>query len=184
MFIPSLPLVLAFLVAPLVLYVVLFLLARRPVRLALARLGKYQIGLALVAAAPFLFLWARGLVPEVSRVTQFVLAASVATGILLQTCRGVCLIRLSHLDYLNLVGSGCKRLLLSFELQEGETKVVLFGKDRTETLPVRQLTRRVVWTRFPARTTHDKITLLGQCLEKSLPGPLPRLRIVLKKRAN
>ena len=183
MFIPSLPLVLAFLVAPLVLYVVLFLLARRPVRLALARWGKYQIGLALVVVAPFLFLWARGSVPEVSRVTQLVLAVYVTTGILLQTCRGVCLIRLSHLDYLNLVASGCKRLLLSFELKEGATNVVLFGKDRTETLPVRQLTRRVVWTRFPARTTHDKISLLAQWLGKTLPGPLPRVHIVLKKRS-
>ena len=178
MFIPSLPAVVIFLLAPLALYVVLFLLARRPVRLTLARMGKYQIGLALVAAVAVF--GTHGLAPSAN---LGVLVVYVTIGMLLQACRGVCLIRLSHAAYLDRIKSGCKRLLLSFELQEGETKVVLSGKDRIETLPIRQLTRRVLWTRFPARTTHDKISLLAQWLGKTLPGPLPRVHIVLKKRS-
>ncbi|MEE3372060.1 MAG: hypothetical protein VX346_22190 [Planctomycetota bacterium] len=184
MFVSSLPVVLVFLMAPVALHATLFLLARRPVRLVLTRLGKYQIGLAAVVAAPLLTGWAPDLTPAVSHSIQISLVACVATGMLLQTFGGACLLRINRSDYLDMLGSGCKRLLLSFELKEGETKVVLLGKGRTETLPLRQLSRRVVWTRFPARTPHDKITLLGQYLQKSLPGPLPRFRIVMKKRAN
>ena len=182
MFVSLLPVVFAFLVAPAALHVTLFVLARRPVRLVLTRLGKYQLGLAVVMAAPVLSGWAPDLTPEVSRAVQISLIACFTTGMLLQTFRGACLLRINRSDYLDLLASGCKRLLLSFELKEGETQVVLFGKGRTETVPIRQLSRRVVWTRFPARTPHDKIMLLGQYLEKSFPGPLPRFRMVLKQR--
>ena len=57
MFVSLLPVVFAFLVAPAALHVTLFVLARRPVRLVLTRLGKYQLGLAVVMAAPVLSGW-------------------------------------------------------------------------------------------------------------------------------
>ena len=176
MSLPSSSTVSVWILIPLALYVMLFILARRPVALTWGRIGKCLVVVSTLGAVPLLLV---GQAVPFSVLT--VPGVCLVVGCLLWPFCGSQLVRISHDGYLDLVRSGSKRLLLRID-EDNANRIVLIERQRTETLRVTRLSRRVLFARLPSVKSHDKITLLVRWLLKSFHGPLPRVRIVLKKR--
>jgi hypothetical protein len=154
-------------------YVLLFVLARRPVTFRLARLGwllSSLVGLRLVLAGT-------GVPPqELGELIGMVLLGVVAVALVL--ARRVWLVRSSAEELREQIQTACRGLFLSVQAaQAGRLQLMVQGQP---TLLLRRLAPRVQLLVLCRVAGPGKVALLCQWLAKQYPGPVPRLRIALK----
>jgi hypothetical protein len=154
-------------------YVLLFVLARRPVTLRPARVGcllTTLVGLRLVLAVTgvtFQGTW---------EVIGTVLLGVVAMALVL--ARRAWLVRATGEALREQIQIACRGLFLGVqEVETGHLQVATRGKP---TLRLRRLASRVQLLVVCRVTGPGKVALLCGWLAKQYPGPVPRLRIVLK----
>ncbi len=154
-------------------YVLLFMLARRPVTLRLARIGGLLagiVGLRLVLTV------GSGALPKPLELTGIVLVGAVAAA-LLGTWR-VWLVRATAEELRKQIQTACQGLFLDVqEPRPGRLQLAVRGQP---TVHLRRLAPRVQLLVLCRVTGPGKAALLCTWLMKQLPGPVPRLRIVLK----
>jgi hypothetical protein len=162
--------------APLVIYLCFFLLARRPTAIRISRVG--QIITFLIAAT-----WLAAMVfPKLLSPPDWLpVLVCLGLGLVLWSLRRIWFVRLSTADYMDLATSASGRLLLPSS-QSKPHEMTLESRTRKEVIRVFPLTPRLLVTRLPSLKPRDKITLLVCWLGKVLPGPLPRIKIVLKRK--
>lgn len=155
-------------------YVLLFALARRPVTLRLARVG----GLLTVIVSLRLILIAAGAPPEgwPSWIGVILLAVIAAALVL---ARRVWLVRATAEELNEQIQIACRGLfLVANELGPGRLRLVAPGEP---TLHIWSLGSRVQALAIDRSLETGKAALLYSWLAKQYPGPVPRLRIVLKR---
>ena len=89
--------------------------------------------------------------------------------------------RLATDQFQELVHTGSARLMLACETTSSR-HVNLTGRTRSASIRSFPVAPRILIAVMPAAHPRDKITLLIRWLPKVLPGPLPRIRIVLKQK--
>ena len=163
---------------PLLVYVVFFLLARRPTAIRCSRIG--QLIVLLITFSALLTFVVTGSHDSVNwpLTISFLLA-----GICLCLLSQIFLVRLTADQFQALVHTGSARLLLVCETT-GARHVTLTGRSRTATVRSFPVAPRILIAFMPVAHPRDKIALLIHWLPKVLPGPLPRIRIVLKKKSS
>jgi hypothetical protein len=154
-------------------YVLLFVLARRPVTLRPARLSCLLagvVGLRLVLLAggePLEVPW---------ELAGTVLLGVVAVALVLG--RRVWLVRATAQELRGQIETGCRGLFLGVrEVHPGRLELAARGEPA---LGVRRLAARVQVLVLCRAAGPGKVTLLLSWLAKQYPGPVPRVRIVLK----
>ena len=154
-------------------YVLLFVLARRPVTLRLPRVGCLLatiLGLRLVLSVtgmPF-----QG-TPEVIGTVLLGVAA-----IAFVLSRRVWLVRATGEELRERIQAACRGLFLGVqEAQAGRLQLAAQGKPA---LRLRRLASRVQLLVLCRGAGSRKVALLCSWLAKQYPGPVPRLRITLK----
>jgi hypothetical protein len=154
-------------------YVLLFALARRPVTLRLPRLG----GLLATIVILRLLLIVLGLpLEDELELAVTVLAGVVAVALLL--ARGVWLLRTTAEELREQIQTACRGLFLDVkELRPGHLELAAPG---APALRLWKLARRVQLLVYCRATGPGKVALLRKWLTKQFPGPVPRLRFVLK----
>jgi hypothetical protein len=154
-------------------YLLLFVLARRPVALRPARLGGLLAGLAglrLVLAAAGVPLQGS---PEVIG-TAVLGGAAMA----LALARRAWLVRATGQELREQIRTACRGLFLGVqETPVGRLQLVALGKP---TIGLWRLAARVQLMVLCRAPGPGKIALLCGWLAKQYPGPVPRLRIILK----
>ena len=157
--------------SPLVIYLLFFLLAQRPTAVRCTRIGQLIV---LLTSATIL------LMDFDNQASWLLIIAFVVIGICLWSLSRVSLVRLTTDQYQALVQTGSARLLLTCDITESRHPDL---KDRTRTASIHlyPIAPHILLAVTPPTHIQDKITLLVQWLPKVLPGPLPRLRIALKK---
>jgi hypothetical protein len=154
----------------------LFLAARRPVALRLGRLS-WLIGLAVVGR---LVLIATGH-PLTEGWDWMLTGAALLAAIGLRLAASVWLVRAEAGDLRRQIEEACRRLFLACEEpQPGRFR--LTAHSETQELRLAPVSRRLQLVRLPRSAARGKIALLVEWLSKQYPGPLPRLRRVLKER--
>lgn len=157
-------------------YVLLFLFARRPVTLRLARVGwllailvGLRLVLAILAGEPF-----QG-PPEII-LTALLGVASLA----LLLSRRVWLVRATEKELREQIETVCRGLFLEVqELRPGRLQLSARGQPA---LRLRKLLSRVQVLVLCRVHGPGKVALLCSWLSKNYPGPVPRIRIVLNRR--
>jgi hypothetical protein len=170
--------ILVWVFSPLLVYVVFFLLARRPTAIRCSRIGKLIV-LLITFSTLLTFVVAGSDDPLNWPLTISCLVA----GICLWPLSQIFLVRLATDQFQELVHTGSARLLLACETT-GSRHVSLTGRTRSASIRSFPVAPRILIAVMPAAHPRDKITLLIRWLPKVLPGPLPRLRIVLKKKSS
>jgi hypothetical protein len=156
-------------------YLALFVLTRRPVGLRLSRLG-------------WLALCVFGM-----RLAMLILGCALATYegagltiVVLLGALGLCssdhvwLARAEAEELRQQVRTACRALFLTWAEPE-PGRFLLTSKSGTFELRTRPLSRRIQVVVIPRLFGRDKVTLLVHWLRKQYPGPVPRVRIVLKR---
>jgi hypothetical protein len=154
-------------------YVLLFVLARRPVTLRLARFGWLLASLVVlrlilaVAGVPF-----QGLLESIGTVLVGLVAAA-----LLLAWR-VWLVRATAEELREQIQTACRGLFLG--LQEAPVGRLQLAARGEPALHLRRLAPRVQLLRLCRGAGPGKVALLCSWLAKQYPGPVPRLRISLQ----
>ncbi len=154
-------------------YVLLFAWARRPVSLRPARVGAVlgaaallRLGLSSFAGLPD---W-----PGEGALLGGVCLLAVSLGL----ARRVWLVRATAEDLRRQIETACRGLFLQVEeKQPGRLTLTARGD---AVLGVRQLTAGVQWLVLCRPPGSGKVALLCAWLSKQYPGPVPRVRFVLK----
>ena len=162
--------------SPLFIYFAFFLFARRPTAVRISRIGQAMV--ILIAAT---HLAAKIFPDELPPLDLLPTLICLGLGAFFWFFPRVWLVRLSAKDFFDLVISACSRLLLSSS-QPKPNQLMLECGTRREVLPVFPLTSKLLLTQVPPLNPRDKITLLAHWLGKTLPGPLPRIKIKLKRK--
>ena len=161
---------------PLVVYLVLFLLARRPTAIRVSRIG--QLIVLFATGSTLLSL----VIAEPGDQLNWPLTIScLVTGICFWPLSQILLVRLTSNQFQELVQAGSARLLLSCETTSSR-QLVLMGRNRTASIRSFSVAPRILFVLAPVSHPRDKITLLLRWLPKVMPGPLPRIRIALKRK--
>jgi hypothetical protein len=162
---------LTWVLSPLVVYLLFFLLAQRPTAVRCSRIG--QLIVLLTSST--------SLVMDFDNQASWLLSISfLVVGICLWSLSRISLVRLTTDQYQALIQTGSARLLLTCETTRSR-HLVLTDRTRTASIHLYPIAPRILVAVTPPAHIQDKITLLVQWLPKVLPGPLPRLRIALKK---
>ena len=169
--------ILIWVVAPIAVYLAFFLLARRPTAIRVSRIGKLIV-LLITFGTLLTFLVAGSDDPLNWPLT----ISCLVTGICLWPLSQILLVRLAADQFQELIHTGSTRLLLACETT-GSRHLTLTGRTRTASIHSFAIAPRILITVMPAAHLRDKITLLVHWLPKVLPGPLPRIRIALKRKA-
>ena len=157
--------------SPLVIYLLFFLLAQRPTAVRCTRIGQLIV---LLTSSTILGM-------EFDNQASWLLRISfLVVGICLWSLSRLSLVRLTINQYQNLVQTGSARLLLPCDSTESR-HLDLTDRTRNASIHLYPIAPRIILAVTPPAHIQDKITLLVQWLPKVLPGPLPRLRIALKK---
>lgn len=160
--------------SPLVIYLLFFLLAQRPTAVSCTRIGQLLVFLTILTTLLAV------LVMEFDDLENWLLNIFfLVAGICLWPLSRISLVRLTTDQYQALVQTGSARLLLTCETTES-SHLTLTGRTRTASIHLYPIAPRILIAVTPTVHFQDKITLLVHWLPKVLPGPLPRLRIVLK----
>jgi hypothetical protein len=157
-------------------YLLLFMLARRPAALRLARLGcllTALVALRLVLAVGGATLQAP------AEVAATVLLGAAAGALLLG--RRVWLVRATAGEFREQILTACRGLFLG--VHEGEGRYRLAATDGPA-LRLWTLAARLQLLVLCRVTGPGKVALLCGWLAKQYPGPVPRLRITLKRRTS
>ena len=168
--------ILTWVFSPLFIYLALFVFARRPTAVRISRIG--QIMVILIAAAHLAARIFPECLPPLDPLPTWI---CLGLGVFFWFLPRVWLVRLSTKDYFDLVTSACGRLLLSSS-QPKPNQLMLECGTRKEAIRAFPLTSKLFVTRVPPLNPRDKITLLAHWLGKTLPGPLPRIKIKLKRK--
>jgi hypothetical protein len=153
-------------------YVLLFVLARRPVTLRLARVGcllTTLVGLRLGLAAAGLP--SQGTPEVVGTVLLGVAALALILG------WRVWLVRATADELGKQIQTACLGLFLGVQVVQGRLQLAAQGKPD---LRLRRLASRLQLLVLCSVTGSGKVALLCSWLAKQYPGPVPRLRIILK----
>jgi hypothetical protein len=155
-------------------YITLFLLSRRPAALRLGRLG----WLALTVVGLRLVL---GLVYPPAAPLDWALSGTVlASGLALRLGARVWLVREEAATLRQQIETACRGLFLGCtEAQPGH--LLLTAKAGTWPLRIVRISPRLQLVRVPHVAGPGKAALLVHWLAKQYPGPVPRIRVVLKK---
>ena len=162
---------------PLIIYLAFFLLGRRPSAIRLSRVGQlvvlFAIGNILLS---FIFVEAG------DQRNWPVFICCMLIGICFWRLSRITLVRLAAKEFQELVQTGSARLLLQCEIISSR-ELVLTGRNRTASIHSFSVAPRILLVLTPTVRSTDKITLLLQWLPKVMPGPLPRIRIALKRKS-
>jgi hypothetical protein len=154
-------------------YLLLFVLARSPVTLRPARAGcllAILLGLRLVLAGA-------GIAVEGAREMVGMMVMGVAAAAFASAHRAW-LVRATEEELRGQIQSVCRGLFLGvLEVEAGQLQLSAPGKP---VLRLRRLTPRVQLLMLPRVAGQGKVALLCSWLAKQYPGPVPRLRIILK----
>ena len=157
--------------SPLVIYLLFFLLAQRPTAVRCTRIGQLIV---LLTSSTILVM------DFDNQASWFLSISFLVVGICLWALSRISLVRLTIDQYQTLVQTGSARLLLTCDTAESR-HLDLTDRTRTASIHFYPIAPRILMAVTPPAHIPDKITLLVQWLPKVLPGPLPRLRIALKK---
>ncbi len=163
---------------PILVYLVFFLLARRPTAIRVSRIG--QLIVQFITFGTVLTFLVAG--PD-DPLNWPLTISCLVTGICLWPLSQIFLVRLGADQFQELVHTGSTRLLLACETT-GSRHLTLTGRTRTASIRSFPVAPRILIAVMPAAHLRDKITLLVQWLPKVLPGPLPRIRIALKRKTS
>lgn len=162
--------------SPLFIYLAFFLFAHRPTAVRISRIG--QVMVILIAAAYLAAKIFPGLLTPLDLLPVLIF---LSLGIFFWFLPRIWFVRLSPTDYFDLAISACGGLFLPC-VQSKPEELTLESGTRKEALRVFSLTSKLLLTRVPPLNPRDKITLLVHWLGKTLPGPLPRIKIKLKRK--
>ena len=162
--------------SPLFIYLAFFLFARRPTAVRISRIG--QVMVILIAATHLAAKISPGALPPLDLLPTLI---CLGLGVFFWFLPRIWFVRLSPTDYFDLAVSACRRLFLSSS-QSKPDELTLENRTRKEVLRVFPLTSKLLVTRLPPLKPRDKITLLILWLGKTLPGPLPQIKIKLKSK--
>ena len=156
-------------------YLLLFLFATKPVSLRCGRLG--WILLALPAA--------RGVMLLAGSPPQLGIEASLAAVVILivltrKWIARVWIVRTTSADFWERIDIASRGLFLKCEERTDGRRVLRAGEQSAE-LTMKTIGKRFQCVFLPPSGVHGKLTLLVDWLAKQYPGPVPRVRIVLKK---
>ena len=168
---------LTWVLSPLVVYLLFFLLAQRPTAVRCSRIGRLIV--LLTISITLLTVLVVG--PD-DQANWLLTISCLVAGICLWPLSRLFLVRLTTDQYQSLVETGSARLLLNCETTMSR-HLVLTGRTRTASIRIFPIAPRILIAVTPTTHVQDKITLLVHWLPKVLPGPLPRLRIVLKQKS-
>jgi len=155
-------------------YAILVILARRPVALRLSRLG----WLVLIVAALRLLLVPLGYSMH-GTVEWIAWCGTLAAALVMSTCRRLWIVRVTADSLCEQVRWACKGLFLP--CAEGESTFRLGKSAESQTLAFVSIARNWQILVLPKRGGSAKMALFLNWLSKQYPGPLPRIRFVLKK---
>jgi hypothetical protein len=93
----------------------------------------------------------------------------------------VSLIRVTVDDFREQIGTACRGLFLRCE-EEQHGRFLFTAGGSTFNLRMYSIGRRLQLVVLPPVAGHGKVTLLVSWLSKQFPGPVPRVRIILKRR--
>lgn len=154
-------------------YVLLFVLARRAVSLRLARVGGFLttiLGLRLVLAAAGVTF--SGTLEVIGTVLLGV------TAIVLLSARRVWLVRATGEELREQIQIACRGLFLG--VQEDRANRLQLAAPAQPAFLLRKLAPRVQLMVLCRAAGSSKVAILCRWLAKQYPGPVPRLRIILK----
>jgi hypothetical protein len=153
-------------------YVLLFVLARRPVTLRLARIGCLLttiLGLRLVLAVTGVTF--QGTLEVIGTLLLGVAAVALILG------WRVWLVRATADELREQIQTACRGLFLGVQEVQGRLQLATPGKP---SIRLRRLASRMLLMVLCRVTGSGKVALLCSWLAKQYPGPVPRLRIILK----
>ena len=93
----------------------------------------------------------------------------------------VWLIRVTAKDFREQIGTACRGLFLPCE-EEQHGRFLFSAAGSTLNLRMYSIGRRLQLVVLPPVAGQGKVTLLVSWLSKQFPGPVPRVRIILKRR--
>jgi hypothetical protein len=157
-------------------YLLLFLVTTRPVSLRCGRLG--WILLALPAA--------RGVMLLAGSPPQLSIEASLATVVILivltrKWIARVWIVRTTTADFWEGLENACRGLFLKCD-ERTDARCRLRAGEQSAELMMKTIGGRFQCILLPPLSVHAKLTLLVDWLAKQYPGPVPRVRIILKGR--
>jgi len=155
-------------------YALLVILARRPVGLRTARLG----WLVLFVAALRLLLIPVGY-PMRGTVEWIAWCGTLAAALIMKSCRRLWIVRVTADSLCEQVRWACNGLFLPCTEHERTFRLGHHGASRILTFV--SLSRNWQVLVLPKRGGSAKVVLLLDWLSKQYPGPLPRIRFVLKR---
>jgi len=156
-------------------YTVLFLLARRP---AAIRLGRVGLALCVVLAFRLILL---GVGHPVATVWEAVVAGVALVGAVgFGLARRVWLVNVTAEEFREQVQMSCRGLFLPCA-EAAPGHFLLTAKEGSWPLRLRRLSRRMQLVVGPCPGGRGKATLFVHWLSKQYPGPMPRVRIILKR---
>lgn len=157
------------------LYLTLFVAAARPVsvrfwRLAVAVLTVSALRAVLVIVG---FAWQPVGDPSLAAVAVLLLAGR-------RHLARLWLVRIAADDFGRQIETACRGLLLACDGPSAGRFVFTVGEVTAE-LRLYNMGKRLQFIVLPPIGLHGKVTLLNGWLAKQFPGPIPRIKIVLKK---
>ena len=156
-------------------YVGLFVLARGPATLRLRRLGSMLLAVAFLRVSALV----AGL--NVTGRTESVLMVSIlVVGLLLLAAKRIWFFRIGAGTLRAQIDAACQRLFLPME-EPMPGRLQFTTKKRVRWLHMWPLGRRFLLAALPPVPDRDKVKLLLDWLSKQYPGPIPRIRIILKE---
>jgi hypothetical protein len=155
-------------------YITLFLLTRRAAALRLGRLG----WLALAVAGLRLVL---GLVhPPATPLDWGLFGTALVSGLALRLGARLWLVRAEAETLRQQIQTACRGLFLGYT-EDVPGHFLLTAKAGTWPLRIMRISQRLQLVRVPHVAGSGKAALLVHWLAKQYPGPVPRIRVVLKK---
>jgi hypothetical protein len=155
-------------------YALLVILSRRPVGLRMARLG----WLVLIVAALRLLLVPLGY-PMRGTLEWVAWSGTLAAALIMNMCRRLWIVRVTADSLCEQVRWACAGLFLPCEEHE---KTFRLGKHgAAQILTFVSLSRNWQLLLLPKQGGSAKVVLLLDWLSKQYPGPIPRIRLVLKR---
>jgi hypothetical protein len=150
-------------------YALLVILSRRPVGLRLARLGVAALRLLLVA---------RGY-PMREALEWVAWSGTLAAALIMNMCRRLWIVRVTADSLCEQVRWACAGLFLA--CAEDEKTFRLGQQAADQILTFVSLSRNWQLLLLPKPGGSAKVVLLLDWLSKQYPGPLPKIRLVLKR---
>jgi hypothetical protein len=160
-----------------VVYVALFFLARRPVALRLGRLGgtlAAVLGLRLTLAVTGY--------PLRSGMDTRLVGIALVAAVCFRSGRRAWLLQASEEDLRRQIVNTCRGLFLECQ-EDPPGRFLLTAREHVWPLRIRGVSDRIQLLILPQPAARGKAALLIQWLAKQYPGPIPRLRRVLKRRS-